>query len=335
MILVTGGAGYIGSHTCAALAQANESFMIIDNFSNSTYRSLDRLGKLLGDKPLCIEGDVRDGELLLSLFRNYPITDVIHFAASKYVGESIAKPQEYYDNNMVGLLSLLNVMKETKVKNLVFSSSAGVYGNPQHNPVTEQTPMRPISPYGHTKAMGEQILIDLEHQDPSWRFAALRYFNPIGAHESGLLGEEALGVPNNLMPYITKVAAKELPYLQVFGDDYPTVDGSAVRDYLHVMDLAQGHVEALQYIRTHNDGLLTLNFGAGHGVSVLEIIHAFEKVTDIEIPYKITPRREGDSPECWADTALAAKVLNWKSQHNLEQMLSDAWRWQCQMKKGG
>lgn len=328
MILITGGAGYIGSHTCAALAQSNESFIILDNFSNSSYQSIERLAKLLGGKPLLVEGDVRDTKLLDKLFKTHSITDVIHFAASKYVSESIAKPLHYYDNNVSGLLGLLDAMDTANIRNLVFSSSAGVYGSPELNPVKESFPMHPISPYGHTKAMGEQILIDLKHQNPQWRFAALRYFNPIGAHESGMIGEEAMGIPNNLLPYITKVAIKELPDLNIFGADYPTVDGTPVRDYLHVMDLAEGHVKALQHIRQRDSEILTVNFGAGHGVSVLEIVQAFENVTGISIPYKMMPRRAGDPPECWAKIDLANALLDWKPKRGLEQMLSSAWEWQ-------
>lgn len=334
MILITGGAGYIGSHTCAVLAQANESFIILDNFSNTSHRAVSRLTSLLGEKPLCIEGDVRDTGLLDSLFKNHAITDVIHFAGSKYVGESIAKPLMYYDNNLPGLLSLLRAMEKAKVWNLVFSSSAGVYGSPKQNPVKEDFPMAPMSPYGHTKAMSEQILIDLKHQNPLWHFAALRYFNPIGAHESGKIGEEALGIPNNLLPYVTKVAIKELPHLNIFGGDYATPDGTPVRDYLHVMDLAEGHVSALRHIREHGSDMLTVNFGAGHGMSVLEIVASFEKVIGVSIPYKIMPRREGDSPECWADTQKAAQLLNWKAKRGLDQMLADAWQWQCNMNQG-
>ncbi|MGL4668087.1 MAG: UDP-glucose 4-epimerase GalE [Saezia sp.] len=234
-----------------------------------------------------------------------------------------------YDNNVIGLITLLNVMQKHQVKNLVFSSSSGVYGNPEKTPITEDTPMLPISPYGHTKAMGEQILRDLVYKYPEWRVACLRYFNPIGAHESGVIGEEAFGVPNTLLPYLTRVAAKELSMLRVFGGDYPTIDGTPVRDYLHVMDLAEGHVSALQYIRQMDQPLIALNLGAGQGISVLQMVHAFEKVSKLPIPYEIVERRFGDAAASWANPTLAEQYLGWKAKRNLEQMIEDAWRWQC------
>lgn len=328
MILVIGGAGYIGTHTCVLLKEAGEPFMILDNFYNSSRKSIDRLAQVIGEQPLCIEGDVRDEQLLETIFKDYPIKSVIHFAASKYMGESMQKPLEYYDNNLVGLITLLKVMEKTPIRQLLFSSSCGVYGVAEEVPVTEKTPKHAINPYGWTKVMCEQILEDVYTADPSWTIGQLRYFNPIGAHESGLIGEEAKGVPNTLLPYLTKVASKELPFLRVFGGDYPTVDGTPVRDYLHVMDLVQGHVLALNHMRQHEKEVLTVNLGTGQGTSVLEMIAAFENASGIEIPYKIVERRAGDAPQCWANPALAEKILGWKAERDLEQMLKDAWRWQ-------
>lgn len=329
MILVTGGAGYLGTHTCAALSKVGKPFLILDNFSNSSPSAIDRLEKVCGTRPTYVRGDVRDSKLLTQIFQDYSISAVIHFAASKYVGESVAKPLLYYDNNINGLVTLLQVMQAANVHKLVFSSSSGVYGNPTITPVMEDTAMCPISPYGHTKAIGEQILRDLVHIHPDWKVACLRYFNPIGAHESGLLGEEAFGVPNTLLPYMTRVAAGELSHLNIFGGDYPTIDGTPVRDYLHVMDLAEGHVKALDYLPQHDASMFVLNLGAGKGCSVLEMVSAFERVSHIKIPYEIVPRRFGDAAACWADSSKANAMLGWHTKRDLNQMIEDAWRWQC------
>ncbi|WP_428424029.1 UDP-glucose 4-epimerase GalE [Methylibium sp.] len=328
MILVTGGTGFIGSHTSVALANAGHDFLILDNLGNSQREVLDRLTPLCGKRPPFVEGDVRDAALLDRVFAAYPIDAVIHFAALKAVGESVQKPLAYYDNNVAGTLTLLDAMTRAGVHRFVFSSSATVYGDPAVVPIPEDCPFAPASPYGWSKAMVEQMLADLVQAEPHWRVARLRYFNPVGAHESGLIGEDPSGIPNNLMPYVAQVAAGQRPDLQVFGGDYPTPDGTGQRDYIHVMDLAEGHVAALDHL-ARESGLLTLNLGTGLGISVLEVVAAFAAASGRPIPYRIVGRRPGDVPAYWADPSLAARVLGWRTRRDLAQMCADAWRWQC------
>ena len=326
-ILITGGAGFIGSHACVALAQSGHQLVILDNLCNSRADVIDRLANLCGKRPAFIQGDIRDAVILDSIFAAHPISAVMHFAGLKAVGESVEKPFDYYDNNVIGTLQLLAAMSRATVKTLVFSSSATVYGDPANVPIREDFHRSATNPYGRTKLMIEDILADLYQADPQWRIARLRYFNPVGAHESGLIGEAPQGLPNNLMPYVAQVAAGQREYLNVWGIDYPTIDGTGVRDYIHVCDLADGHVAALDYLnRVH--GLLTLNLGTGAGYSVLEIVKTFEKVCGLVIPYKIGPRRAGDIAKSWADTTLAQQLLNWKARRGLDQMCNDAWLWQ-------
>ena len=326
-ILITGGTGFIGSHACVALAQSGHQLVILDNLCNSRADVIDHLATLCGKRPVFIQGDIRDSAILDSLFAAHPISAVMHFAGLKAVGESAEKPLDYYDNNVTGTLQLLAAMGRAAVKTLVFSSSATVYGDPASVPIREDFHRSATNPYGRTKLVIEDILADLYQADPQWRIARLRYFNPVGAHESGLIGEAPQGLPNNLMPYVAQVAAGQREYLNVWGDDYPTIDGTGVRDYIHVCDLADGHVAALDYLnRVH--GLLTLNLGTGRGHSVLEMVNVFEKVSGHVIPYEIGPRRDGDIAKCWADTTLAQQLLNWKASRGLEQMCADAWRWQ-------
>ena len=327
MILVTGGTGYIGSHTCVALAQAAHGIVILDNLSNSQESVLDRLEILCGTRPQFIHGDVRDAALLGRIFAGHPIRAVIHFAGLKAVGESVEKPLEYYDNNVHGTLELLAAMRRAGVKTLVFSSSATVYGDPASVPIREDFPRAATNPYGRSKLIIEDLLADLYHAEPDWRMARLRYFNPVGAHESGQIGENPQGIPNNLMPYIAQVAAGQREFLNVFGNDYPTRDGTGIRDYLHVMDLAEGHLAALNYLN-ENDGLLTVNLGTGQGYSVLEMIKAFEQASGRHVPYRFAPRRPGDIAQCWADPTRASQLLGWKATRGLDTMCADAWRWQ-------
>ena len=328
MILVTGGAGFIGSHTCAALAAQGLPYVILDNFSNSKPSVLDRLARITGEKPLCIEGDVRDGALLARVLREHAITAVIHFAGLKAVGESVREPLRYYDTNVSGTVTLLAAMRDADVRTLVFSSSATVYGDPAGSPIGEDAPLQPTNPYGQTKFMAEQILADLDRSEPGqWRLARLRYFNPVGAHESGLIGEDPQDIPNNLLPYVAQVAVGLREQLSVYGNDYPTPDGTGVRDYIHVCDLAEGHVAALRYLRSHS-GLLTVNLGTGRPVSVLEMVRAFERASGRTVPYRIVARRPGDVAQCWADPALAQQLLGWTAKLGLDQMCEDAWRWQ-------
>lgn len=327
MILVTGGTGYIGSHACAALASAGYQILIVDNLSNSRRSVVDQLAVLSETRPLFIEGDIRDSSLMSSLFRKHDIEAVFHFAGLKAVGESVGKPLEYYDNNVRGTLDLLDAMRRAGVKTLVFSSSATVYGDPARVPIQENFPRSATNPYGRSKLIIEDILADLHTAEHDWRIARLRYFNPVGAHPSGMIGEAPQGTPNNLMPYIAQVATGERQYLNVFGNDYPTPDGTGVRDYIHVMDLVEGHVAALNYL-VRSGGLLTVNLGTGQGYSVLEIIRAFELASGHSVPYRIAPRRPGDIAQCWADPSLAHKLLGWKTSRNLAEMCADAWRWQ-------
>jgi len=325
-ILVTGGTGYIGSHTCLKLLEAGYEVVLLDNFCNSHPGVLQSLEKL-SQKPIAfVEGDVRNAALLDKLLATYPVEAVIHFAALKAVGESVQKPLDYFDNNLGGSLALLAAMRKANVKTLVFSSSATVYGNPACVPVKEDAPLMATNPYGHSKLMMETVLEALCQADATWRVARLRYFNPVGAHESGLVGENPQGIPNNLMPYVTRVAAGQLPKLQVFGQDYPTRDGTGVRDYVHVMDLAEGHVKALGHLHAHT-GLLTLNLGGGRGYSVLEVVRAFEEATGRPVPFEVAPRRPGDVAECWADTGEAFKILGWEAKRGLKEMCQDTWRY--------
>lgn len=326
-ILVTGGAGYIGSHTCVALAENGYETIILDNLSNSKEESLSRIKQISGVMPEFIVADVRDSKALDNVFKQYTVDSVIHFAGLKAVGESTEKPLEYYENNVYGSVCLIRAMQKNGVKSLVFSSSATVYGTPPEVPIKEGFPLQTASPYGRTKLMTEDILRDFHSSDPSWSIAILRYFNPTGAHPSGLMGEDPNGIPNNLTPYITQVAIGRLKELQVFGNDYPTKDGTGVRDYIHVVDLAEGHVKAIEKL-AKGSGLFTYNLGTGNGYSVLDMVAAFEKATGRKIPYRIAPRRSGDIAECFADPALAAKELGWKTRYGLDEMARDSWKWQ-------
>ncbi len=326
-ILVTGGTGFIGSHTCVALFDAGYDVVVLDNLCNSEASVIGRIGQICGHEPVFVEGDIRDADLLGSLFAEHSISAVLHFAGLKAVGESVNKPQEYYDNNVAGTSVLLSAMQNAGVSTIVFSSSATVYGEPASVPITEDFPRSATNPYGENKLEIENILADLYQSSPGWRIARLRYFNPVGAHESGLIGETPSGVPDNLMPFITQAAAGLRDELSVFGDDYDTPDGTGVRDYIHVVDLANGHVAALDYLE-RNQELLTVNLGTGHGVSVLEMIKTFETVNNCKVPYRISPRRPGDIAKCWADTSLANRLLGWQATRTLEDMCRDAWGWQ-------
>lgn len=332
MILVTGGTGYIGSHTCFALAQAGLDLLILDNLCNSRADVIGRLETLCGNRPRFIEGDIRDTTLLGKIFANNRIQAVIHFAGLKAVGESVEKPLDYYDNNVHGALQLLTAMSRANVKTFVFSSSATVYGDPASVPIREDFPRSATSPYGRSKLIIEDILADVYRANPDWRIAQLRYFNPVGAHESGLIGEDPRGIPNNLMPFVAQVAAGRREFVNVWGNDYSTPDGTGVRDYIHVVDLADGHVAALDYLQK-NEGLLTVNLGTGQGYSVLEMVNAFEKASGCHIPYQIGKRRAGDIAQCWADPGLAHGLLGWKAKRGLDQMCADAWRWQLNLDK--
>jgi len=332
-IFITGGAGYIGSHTCVELLGKGEEIIVLDNFSNSSPEALRRVGKITGRTFPIITGDLRDKALLKRTFAEHRIESVIHFAGLKAVGESVQVPLAYYDNNVTGTVHLLETMREAGVRRLVFSSSATVYGDPQRLPLTEQHPLSATNPYGRTKLMIEEILRDLAASDSTWRIASLRYFNPVGAHESGLIGENPLGKPNNLMPFITQVAIGSRPMLSVFGGDYPTPDGTGVRDYIHVVDLASGHLAALDRLR-HAAGMFAVNLGTGMGHSVLEMIRAFESVSGQSIAHRIVDRRPGDVASCFADVSLAGELLGWKSSRNLHQMCVDTWRWQRQNPNG-
>ena len=332
-VLVTGGAGYIGSHTMVELLNAGNEVVCIDNLSNSKYEAVKRVEKITGKSVDFVEGDIRDRKILDKIFNENAIDAVINFAGFKAVGESCAKPLEYYENNIEGMLVLAMAMRDHGVRNLVFSSSATVYGVPKSVPIKEDFPLSTSNPYGSTKLFIEYILKDLYKADPSFNIAILRYFNPVGAHESGLIGEDPKGIPNNLCPYITQVAVGKREYLGVFGDDYPTPDGTGVRDYIHVVDLAEGHVLAVNKLK-ENPGLLIVNLGTGHGYSVLDMVHAFEKAAGKPIPYKIMPRRPGDVAECYADPSLAYKVLGFKAKKTLDDMCRDAMNWQLKNPDG-
>ena len=327
MILVTGGTGYIGSHTVIELMAAGEDVFIIDNFCNSKASVLDRIELISGHRPGFLELDVRDRNGMARLFSRYRFESVIHFAGLKAVGESVSNPLRYYDNNVVGAVMLLEAMANASVRQLVFSSSATVYGDPQTVPIRENSPLSATNPYGRSKLMIEDILRDADHSDSRWRIALLRYFNPVGAHESGLIGEDPNGIPNNLMPYLTQVAAGKLAELSIFGDDYATPDGTGVRDYIHVVDLALGHVAALKVLATHA-GMMTVNLGTGHGCSVLELVKSFAKMSGQNVPYKMVQRRPGDIAQCYADPTRAKELLGWEATRNIEQMCADAWHWQ-------
>ncbi len=333
-ILVTGGTGFIGSHTSVALLEAGHDVLILDNLSNSNVAVIERIKQICGREPGFIEGDIRDKSVLKRLFEAHQVTSVIHFAGLKAVGESVEQPLAYYDNNVGGTLDLLAAMRHADVKTMVFSSSATVYGDPASVPISEDFPRSTTNPYGATKLMIEDIMADVYHSEPGWRFARLRYFNPVGAHESGLIGEDPTGIPNNLMPFISQTAAGWRDRLSVFGDDYDTIDGTGVRDYIHVVDLANGHVAALDYLHHHQE-MLTVNLGAGHGISVLEMIEAFENTNDCKVPYRIGKRREGDIAKCWADTGLANHLLGWQASRTLEDMCRDAWRCQNSLQDNG
>lgn len=328
-ILVTGGAGYIGSHTCVELLNAGYDVVVVDNLFNSCKEALDRVQEITGKTLKFYEVDILDREGLTKVFEAEQIDSVIHFAGLKAVGESVAKPLEYYHNNITGTLVLCDVMRSHGVKSIVFSSSATVYGTPAFVPITEECPKGVCTnPYGWTKSMLEQILTDLHTADSEWKVILLRYFNPIGAHESGRIGENPKGIPNNLVPYITQVAVGKLESLGVFGDDYDTPDGTGVRDYIHVVDLAIGHVKAIEKMAKIQDGVLIYNLGTGIGYSVLDIVKGFEKAVGQPIPYTIKPRRPGDIATCYADPSLAKKELGWEAVRDLNKMCEDSWRWQ-------
>nr|WP_308691401.1 UDP-glucose 4-epimerase GalE [uncultured Terrisporobacter sp.] len=333
MILVTGGMGYIGSHTVVELLNSNYEVVVVDNLSNSSILVKDRIKKITNKDFKFYNVDVTDKESLKKVFEENKIDSIIHFAAFKAVGESVEKPLEYYENNLVGALVVFELMKEFNVNNFVFSSSATVYGKPKSCPIKEDFSLSTTNPYGATKLMIEDIMRDLSKADKNLNLVILRYFNPIGAHESGLIGEEPKGIPNNLMPYITKVAVGQLNELSVFGDDYDTKDGTGVRDYIHVVDLAKGHVASIKKLE-ENPGLLTYNLGTGEGYSVLDLVKAFEKVNNIKIPYKIIDRRPGDIDMCYADPTKAFDELGWKAEFGIERMCEDSWTWQSNNPNG-
>ncbi len=327
-ILVTGGAGYIGSHTCVELLNEGYEVVVLDNLSNSSEKSLERVKQITGKEVKFYKGDILDRDILKKVLETENIESCIHFAGLKAVGESVEKPWEYYNNNIAGTLTLVDVMRKHGCKNIIFSSSATVYGDPAMIPITEECPKGTCTnPYGWSKSMLEQVLSDMQKADPEWNVILLRYFNPIGAHKSGLIGENPNGIPNNLMPYITQVAVGKLKELGVFGDDYDTPDGTGVRDYIHVVDLAKGHVKAINKLK-ENVGLGIYNLGTGTGYSVLDIVKNFEAATGVKIPYAIKPRRAGDIATCYSDAAKAEKELGWKAQFGIKEMCADSWNWQ-------
>lgn len=327
-ILVTGGAGYIGSHTVVELLAAGHEVVIVDNFCNSKASVLDRVAHIAGSRPRLVQADLRDRAALDALLGEGGFAAVIHFAGLKAVGESVAQPLAYYGNNVGGSLALFAAMADAGVKTLVFSSSATVYGDPHAVPIREEFPLSATNPYGRSKLIIEDMLRDLALADAGWRIGLLRYFNPVGAHASGMIGEDPNGIPNNLMPYVAQVAAGKLQQLAVFGDDYPTPDGTGVRDYIHVVDLARGHLAALQALQRRAGGVLTVNLGTGRGYSVLEMVQAFAQASGRPVPYRIAPRRAGDIAQCYADPALAAAELGWRAELGIEAMCADTWRWQ-------
>ena len=332
-ILLTGGAGFIGSHTCVELMNRGHETVIVDNLYNSSRQVLGRIRELTGKEVTFYEADVCDRAAMDTIFEKEKIDAVIHFAAYKAVGESVAKPLQYYRNNLDCTLTVCEAMKRHGVHRFIFSSSATVYGIPDHMPLDETMPTGCTNPYGWTKYMNERILTDIAAANPDWSVVLLRYFNPIGAHESGRIGEMPNGIPNNLLPYVLQVAAGKLPYLHVFGNDYPTPDGTGVRDYIHVVDLARGHVAAADYAESHT-GTEIINLGTGNGYSVLQIINAFERANGVKVPYQIEARRPGDIAECWADPSKAERLLGWKAEKTLEEMCRDAWRWQTMNPNG-
>ncbi|WP_020402818.1 UDP-glucose 4-epimerase GalE [Gracilimonas tropica] len=332
-VLVTGGAGYIGSHTVLELLNENHNVIVVDNLSNSSKEALRRVEKITGKPPVFYEEDLLNKQAINQIFEAHKIDSVIHFAGYKAVGESVEQPLKYYENNITSTLILCELMKKHGVKDIVFSSSATVYGDPHEVPITEDFPLSATNPYGRTKLFIEYILKDLHVADNSWNIALLRYFNPVGAHKSGLIGEDPNDIPNNLMPYISQVAVGKLKQLSVFGDDYPTPDGTGVRDYIHVVDLAIGHLKALEKLAS-NPGLVVYNLGTGKGSSVLDMVKAFEKASGKEVPYKIAPRRPGDIAACYADPSKAENELGWTAKRGIEEMCEDTWRWQSHNPNG-
>ena len=333
MIFVTGGAGYIGSHTCVELLNAGLDVTVFDNFCNSQPEALVRVARITGRKPILVQGDVRDRTALAAALRSSGAKAVIHFAGLKAVGESVQNPLAYYDNNVAGTLCLLQAMAECDVKNLVFSSSATVYGEPQRLPLTENHPLSSTNPYGRTKLVIEEMLRDLYRSSPAWRISILRYFNPVGAHASGLIGEDPQGTPNNLLPFVAQVAVGRREFLNVWGNDYDTPDGTGVRDYIHVVDLALGHLKALQRLEQHAE-CRAINLGTGMGYSVLDMVRAFEQASGKPVPYKVMARRAGDIAACYADPSLALDLLGWRAERGLADMCADAWRWQSSNPNG-
>lgn len=332
-VLVTGGTGYIGSHTCLQMLEMGYTPVLLDNFSNSKASVLDRIEEVSGTRPVLVTGDILDKTLLVETMKRYDISAVIHFAGLKSVGESVSEPLKYYSNNVSGTLCLVEAMSECNIKTLIFSSSATVYGDPSTVPINEGFPTSATNPYGRSKLMVEECLNDFYKANPDWSITLLRYFNPVGAHPSGKLGEDPNGIPNNLMPFISQVAVGKREYLNVFGGDYPTPDGTGVRDYIHVMDLARGHIAALNKVGP-SKGIHIYNLGTGRGSSVLEMIEAFEKASNKKVAYKIVDRRPGDVAECWADPQKAQKELGWYAQLEVEQMAIDTWRWQSNNPNG-
>lgn len=332
-ILVTGGAGYIGSHTCVELLEAEYEIVIFDNLSNASKESITRIEKITGKEVPFIQGDIRNKEDLDHAFNSYTIDAVIHFAGLKAVGESVEHPLKYYDNNVHGTNVLCEVMASHGCRSIVFSSSATVYGDPHTTPIREDFPLQATNPYGRSKLFIEEILRDLHISDNQWKVILLRYFNPVGAHESGLIGEDPNGIPNNLMPFISQVAVGKREYLSVFGDDYDTHDGTGVRDYIHVVDLAKGHLKALEKIKSI-DKVLAVNLGTGQGYSVLDMVKAFERASGKKVPYRIAPRRSGDVAKCFADPSYAKEILGWEATKDIDAMCSDTWRWQSQNPHG-
>ena len=335
-ILITGGAGYIGSHCCVTFLEAGHDVVVLDNLSNANPESLTRIAAITGRKIAFEEADIRDQAAVERILKAHGCSAVIHFAGLKAVGESTEKPLAYYDNNVVGTLRLLTAMENCGVRSMIFSSSATVYGEPQFLPLTEDHPLSAVNPYGRTKLMIEDMLRDLAASDPNWRFGILRYFNPVGAHISGLIGEDPLGIPNNLMPFIAQVASGRRERLSVFGDDYDTRDGTGVRDYIHVVDLVEGHLSAHEALASGDtpSNCFAVNLGTGTGYSVLDMVRAFERASNRTIPYDIAPRRSGDVAECYADTGKAAQVLGWRAQKDLEAMCRDTWNWVCKNPQG-
>ena len=333
LVLVTGGMGYIGSHTCIQMIDAGMTPIIFDNLYNSKSSVLDRIEEVSGQRPIFIEGDVRDKGALDKVFSQYDIESVIHFAGLKAVGESVSMPLEYYDNNVNGSYVLVSAMRDAGVKSLIFSSSATVYGDPASTPILENFPTSATNPYGRSKLIVEECLTDFQQANPDWSITLLRYFNPVGSHPSGRLGEDPQGIPNNLMPFVSQVAVGRREFLSIFGSDYPTIDGTGVRDYIHVMDLADGHLAALNHVGKKSN-LHIYNLGTGKGNSVLEMVAAFEKASGKSIPYKLVDRRPGDIAECWADPAKAKAELNWVATRTLNDMTQDTWRWQSNNPEG-